>query len=644
MKKFQKPLTLLLSLCMASSLPTVTAFAQGTSLSLGTIPPNGVTANQPFSKGTAGSANFRIPAMVTLDDGTIVTACDARYNTTGDGGGLDTLVSYSNDNGKTWHHTMANYLGDNGNVWNKESTCFIDPVLATDGETVYMMVDLWPAGYALNSAKSAPPADPGASFNENGALLLSNNGGSTYDFYLEEGSIFSTDGSKVEGYTVDPYFNLYQEGGYLSNLFFGDSPYKVVPTDYLYLTSSKDGGATWSEPDLIHLRQNHEQSYLVGPGSGIVTEDGTIMFPCYVYDSGYQRTSLIYSTDRGRTWNRTEDATSDDWSSESALVSIDNTTVRNFYRDGQSTLRYTDYTCSNGTWNAGTPVDTGVSKTYNNQLSAIPYSQLIDGKSAILVSTADGGQNNRKNGKIYVFTLDDDYTMDLAYEFSVTPGSYSYSCLTELKDGSIGLLYENAGGSILYESFALDTILDKGTEGSIMAQLGHDKNYSDAKIELDSCLYTFTANENDTYTISTQTSDKQTVCLQPYSSTNGYPNMTTATDVSLSTSDVEDSFYLYGNNGYLYFWHDGKNYYDRNKTIRETMADQQGCSFLLYRPASEEETSSEELPGYIRVTDTDEITDGGQYLILSLYNDTYYALYPTTNTATRYSQIAKVLR
>ncbi len=63
-----------------------------------------------------------------------MAGCDARWNTSGDGGGLDTIVSRSTDKGKTWHYTFANYLGDNGNTHNNNSTTFIDPAMATDGE------------------------------------------------------------------------------------------------------------------------------------------------------------------------------------------------------------------------------------------------------------------------------------------------------------------------------------------------------------------------------------------------------------------------------------------------------------------------------------------------------------------------------
>ena len=115
-------------------------------------PADGTTKDQPFIAGTGGSQNFRIPAMVTLSDGTIVAATDARWDTTTDGHGLDTIVSRSKDGGATWNYTFANYLGDNGNVSNSNSTAFIDPALTvTADDTIYMLVDLYPAGGIISS-------------------------------------------------------------------------------------------------------------------------------------------------------------------------------------------------------------------------------------------------------------------------------------------------------------------------------------------------------------------------------------------------------------------------------------------------------------------------------------------------------------
>ena len=105
MKKRGRALALLLAAVLTvSSVPGTVMAADGT------------TKEQPFWSGTGGSTRFRIPCLVSLDDGTLVAGCDARWNTSLDGGGLDTIVSRSTDKGKTWHYTFANYLGDNGNT------------------------------------------------------------------------------------------------------------------------------------------------------------------------------------------------------------------------------------------------------------------------------------------------------------------------------------------------------------------------------------------------------------------------------------------------------------------------------------------------------------------------------------------------
>lgn len=134
-------------------------------------PKNGITRKQPFASGTAESQFFRIPGIISLDNGTLIASCDARWNHDGDGAGLDTLVSCSNDNGKTWNYTFANYLGDNGNCYHDLSTSFIDPAIATDGKTVYLLADLFPAGIALNTSRYQPIAGQNG-LDDNGNLKL----------------------------------------------------------------------------------------------------------------------------------------------------------------------------------------------------------------------------------------------------------------------------------------------------------------------------------------------------------------------------------------------------------------------------------------------------------------------------------------
>lgn len=428
---------------------------------------------------TTSSQSYRIPSMVTLADGTIVAAADIRWNTTYDGGGLDTLVARSTDGGVTWSYSIANYLGDNGNEYNSQSTAFIDPSLtvAADGKTIYLLCDLYPYGIALNGSGNTQPSSA-VGFNDDGYLKLSGDDHWSYTYYLKDGAIYDSSNTAVSGYTVDEYFNLYSDGSLTSNLFHSDSPYKVVRTGFLYLTSSTDGGATWSAPTLLNLKTTSENVCLVGPGRGITTADGTIVVPVYSYggSSDSQRTGFIYSKD-GINWERSQSGVN--WSSEAAVVEIAEGTLRFFYRNGTSALCYVDYDMSSETW--GSYVNTGIATNSNTQLSAITYSKTANGKQVVLVScptgpNASGSNNNnggyRLNGRVFAGIVNDDGTMtwsevikvnsttatsaDTTTPYTEDEGFFAYSCLTERSDGSIALLYENrenawgAGDSCYY--------------------------------------------------------------------------------------------------------------------------------------------------------------------------------------------------
>ena len=100
-------------------------------------PASGVTYDQPYASGTAGSQYFRIPSLITLKDGSLLSAIDARWTTLGDAGGLDTIVSKSTDGGKTWNYSFPNYFNDSTNAYNSHATAFIDPVMVEREGTVY---------------------------------------------------------------------------------------------------------------------------------------------------------------------------------------------------------------------------------------------------------------------------------------------------------------------------------------------------------------------------------------------------------------------------------------------------------------------------------------------------------------------------
>lgn len=482
MKKRRRVLALLLAATLTFSSFSGIAMAKSE-----TRPANGTTKEQPFWSGTGGSDKFRIPCLVSLNDGTVVAGCDARWTTYADGGGLDTIVSYSKDKGDNWNYTFANYLGDNGNVWNNASTAFIDPAMATDGENVYMIADLYPAGYALNGAKASPV--PGKSHDAKGNILLADaknwsdvwgterTQASNYTYHLEKNKKKDAESAYLikdaDGNTVDAYFNV-EGNGVDTNLFEAESPFQVWPTDYLYLTSSADGGKTWSEPSILNLRKDSEQSLLVGPGRGMVTSTGRIVFTAYEFTKGDKNSAAIYSDDKGKTWKR--GASVSDWSSEAVVTEADDKLYM-FTRHG-------GYYVSDNFGETWSPKkEMGISYNLNCQLTAVTYPEKIDGKTAILFA-APSNTGSRSAGKIFVGLVQEDGSIKWEYDYSINGSAYyAYSCLTVLADGTVGLLYENADTQLTYKNLDINDIAKGAAIGNIWCTDGEGQTVADVTMK-----------------------------------------------------------------------------------------------------------------------------------------------------------------
>ena len=710
MHKMKRVLSIVVTVCMLVSILATGAFA----VSISTKPENGTTKGQPFAPGTGGSQNFRIPGIITLDDGTLIAACDARWNHAGDGAGLDTIVSVSKDNGENWTYTFANYLGDNGDTYNNLSTCIIDPGIGTDGETAYLIADLWPAGIALNTSKYGPIAGENG-FDNNGNLLLralsedtvtiGSNGYNTmagqvsrYKFYLdlETLTLHKADGTPIEGYTVDAFFNI-TGNGVNTNLFFADSPYQPYPTDYLYMTTSTDG-LNWSEPTLLNLQEDAEQTLLVGPGNGTYDEkNDRMIFTAYEHTSGYERTSLIWMDDQGN-WHRSEDATynNSNKSSEATAVVLEDGTVRVFYRDYSSVLNYSDYIWSEEENNyvvSQTEVATNAPKRQNNQLTSILYSERIDGKEVILVACA-ANPNDRRDGHLYVFLVNEDKSMDLAYDYDIIPGEdevYAYNCITEMNDGNIALLYENQGSQITYLVIDMENVLSRDNDPNLTVKNvelleGYSATFTDnsgwykdadlteldpevataeltggetvtnaakvlgsgATIDLDTCQYTFTKKDDGYFEVSAVTADGTTVYLNHFSTTgNNIPNVTSpAGKIAVLSSAHENMFKLVAMNI------DGSSNPDRGLHFHAEYESPYWnrcgndstykCHEYLFRKAAAGETSSTEIPGYVMITSLEDVVDG-EYLIAAR-NDAgnWFVLNPST-ASDKFSHVAQIM-
>ncbi len=464
----------------------------------------GTTTAQPFNSGTGGSTYYRIPALITLSNGYLVGAVDARYDTTGDGGGLDTILSVSKDNGDTWTYSYPIYFPDSDGYAGTSATTVIDPVLiqGSDG-TVYLMADVNPTGVTTMGGYTYPGAGTGyinvngeerlalTSVYANAATAPSDSDTATYEYYVGD----FTDGyapvivratGLASDYVVDECYNIYEKNAngdlvgltqtqvnssttIQQNAFYAGSVLHVYNTGYMWLAYSKDNCETWNHTILNpQIKRDDETALLVSPGRGTLLSDGTIIFTFYTWDysssSTIQQSSFIYSKDNGQTWTRVGDIPiGNGWSSENELVELADGTLRMFVRNGNGAIYYADATWTGSTyeWESGI-VSTGVTATSTCNVSAIMYSKQIDGKDAILVACPSYGGTTRSLGKIHVFLVNEDNSMEHAYEYTVTNDSYAYSCLTELNDGSIGLLWEanSNAATIVYDNYDIATIAD----------------------------------------------------------------------------------------------------------------------------------------------------------------------------------------
>lgn len=455
-----------------------------------------IYAENIFYAGDATKSNyFRIPSLLALYSGTVIAAADARYGGTHDAKSkINTAFAKSTDGGKTWGQPTLplkfdDYVAKNidwprdsvgKNVQIQGSASYIDPVLLEDKEThrVFLFADMMPAGIGSSNASV------GSGFKEvDGKKYLKlhwkDDAAGTYDYSVREnGTIYNDTTNSATEYSVDGEYNLYKNGNAMlckqydynfegtklletqtdtdvnMNVFYKDADFKVFPTTYLAMKYSDDEGETWSDLQIVSTFKPEESKFLVlGPGVGKQIANGEhagrLIVPLYSKSSA--ELGFMYSDDHGNNWTYVEaDQNTGGATAEAQIVEMPDGSLKIYLRTGSGYIAQVMSTDGGETWSERVPLTEIATTGYGTQLSVINYSQPVDGKPAILLS-APNATNGRKNGKIWIGLISetgnsgkDKYSVDWKYCYSVdTPQmGYSYSCLTELPDGEIGLLYE----------------------------------------------------------------------------------------------------------------------------------------------------------------------------------------------------------
>ena len=397
-----------------------------------------------------GSNYYRIPALLTLKSGTVISAADARFGGTHDSpNNIDIAVARSEDGGKNWSepellfhygdyedNTLEIPVGTQTRV--NQSASFIDPVLLQDEETerVFLISDAMAAGYG------SPQAVTGSGYKEiqgKKYLKLQKAGETDYNYTVREnGVIYNDTTNQPTEYSLNSNFEILKDNvlqtvkqkssrfdptngsGQLvtdetdkdvpMNIMYADAVFKALPTTWLYMKYSDDDGKTWSDPILLNGMVKAEDSRVLvtGPGRGMQIKNGEykgrLIVP--VYDTA--QSGIIYSDDHGATWNYAKGpSTKKAAMSESQIVEMPDGTLHVYARSTGSKIAEAVSLDGGKTWTEAAYVPGMTQPGWGSQLSVIRYGGLIEGKPALIMSTPAGVGNYRRDGRVKIGLITD---------------------------------------------------------------------------------------------------------------------------------------------------------------------------------------------------------------------------------------------
>lgn len=241
-----------------------------------------------------------------------------------------------------------------------------------------------------------------------------------------------------------------------------------------YVVTSDDDGAIWSKPEDVTRTTKHAERVTIlasGPGLGIQLRhgphQGRLIMPFNEGPFGQWNVLSVYSDDRGRTWKLGEPAPGcrvpNPKGGEISLVNevqmvelADNRVLLNSRKWGGQAVRQAAVSKDGGvTWS---PIEEAPALRDPGCMASIfRYTFPEHGeKSRILYSGPDS--KGRDTGTVYL-SYDEGQTWPV--KKVLCPGSFAYSVLTALPDGTIGCLFEtDSANRLVFARFSLSWLTD----------------------------------------------------------------------------------------------------------------------------------------------------------------------------------------
>lgn len=341
---------------------------------------------------------YRIPGLVTTNKGTLVAVYDNRYNNSKDlQEDIDIGMSRSTDGGQSWHPMKV--IMDMGEYGGRSQRLngIGDPCVLYDHKTHTIWVAaLWMSGSAPDQMLWWA-SKPGMQPEETGQFIL---------------------------------------------------------------VKSTDDGLTWSQPINItsQIKDPAWQLLLQGPGRGITTTDGTLVFPAQfktdlgtkALDGGQYTclSTIVYSNDEGKSWQIGSGAKSN--TTEAQVVELADGSLMLNMRDDRNRK---DKGATNG---RAVAVTTDLGKTWNvhhSSNSALPEPNCmasiisanvkINGSMQQVLFFSNPNNKNARTNMTIKASLDGGLTWPDAYQTELNSSdSYGYSCMSMVDENTIGILYE----------------------------------------------------------------------------------------------------------------------------------------------------------------------------------------------------------